>query len=334
LERRAREHFDGDRSGCRAAKQCRVRDRERELADPLEKARRWYAEELRFTAGVHSRAVIEAFSTVPREPFVGSGPWRIKSPFGRIAPGEQYWTTEDADPRHVYHDVLIALDEARGINNGQPSLWAGLFDQLGVTAGERALHLGCGTGYYTAIAAELVGANGRVAGIEIDPGLAGRARAVLRRWPQVSVANADGSSAPLDPADVIIASAGATHPLPGWLDALNPGGRLLMPMTAGNQWGGMLLVTRQAADAYAARFLGPAGFIEFSGARAPKIARRLAAAFRRDRGVPVQSLRRAPDEPDETCWLAGDGWWLSTASIGAFNSSGRVYPRTRASEGK
>ena len=27
-----------------------------------------------------------------------------------------------ADPRHVYHDVLIALDEARGLNNGQPSL--------------------------------------------------------------------------------------------------------------------------------------------------------------------------------------------------------------------
>jgi hypothetical protein len=33
-----------------------------------------------------------------------------------------------------YHDVLIALDEARGINNGQPSLWAGLFDELGITA--------------------------------------------------------------------------------------------------------------------------------------------------------------------------------------------------------
>jgi hypothetical protein len=39
-----------------------------------------------------------------------------------------------------------------------------------------------------------------------------------------------------------------------------------------DQWGGMLLVTRQAADAYAARFLRPAGFIEFSGARDSKIA--------------------------------------------------------------
>jgi len=30
--------------------------------------------------------------------------------------GAQYWKTEDADPRHD-HDVLIALDENRGINN-------------------------------------------------------------------------------------------------------------------------------------------------------------------------------------------------------------------------
>jgi protein-L-isoaspartate(D-aspartate) O-methyltransferase len=42
----------------------------------------------------------------------------------------EYWTTDDADPRHVYYDVLIALDGSRGINNGQPSLWAYLFNHL------------------------------------------------------------------------------------------------------------------------------------------------------------------------------------------------------------
>ena len=73
----------------------------------VERARRWYAEELRFTAKVSSPAVIDAFATVPRERFVGPGPWRIKSPMSLA----EYWTTGDADPRHVYHDVLIALDE-------------------------------------------------------------------------------------------------------------------------------------------------------------------------------------------------------------------------------
>jgi protein-L-isoaspartate(D-aspartate) O-methyltransferase len=42
-------------------------------------ARRWYAEELRFSAHVGSRAVIDAFATVPRERFLGPGPWNIKS---------------------------------------------------------------------------------------------------------------------------------------------------------------------------------------------------------------------------------------------------------------
>jgi protein-L-isoaspartate(D-aspartate) O-methyltransferase len=48
----------------------------------------------------------------------------------------EYRTTADADPRAVYHDVLIALDEARAINNGQPSLWAFLLDQLDILPGE------------------------------------------------------------------------------------------------------------------------------------------------------------------------------------------------------
>jgi protein-L-isoaspartate(D-aspartate) O-methyltransferase len=114
------------------------------MAASVRMTRRWYAEELRFTARLRSQAVIAAFADVPRERFVGPGPWRIRSPMN-IA---EYWTTEDADPRAVYHDVLIALDEARGINNGQPSLWACLFDQLDITAGEQVLHLGSGTGYY------------------------------------------------------------------------------------------------------------------------------------------------------------------------------------------
>ena len=92
------------------------------------------------------------------------------------------WIT-DADPRHLYRDVLVALDEARGINNGQPSLWAFLIDQLDNAAGKNVLHLGCGTGYYTAIMAELAGPTGKITAVEIDVGLAGRARAALLPWP-------------------------------------------------------------------------------------------------------------------------------------------------------
>ena len=277
-----------------------------QLTDPIEAARRSYAEELRFTAHIRSRAVFTAFAAVPRERFVGAGPWRVRSPMDMA----EYWTTEDGDPRAVYHDVLIALDETRQINNGQPSLWAYLLDQLDIGAGEHVLHLGCGTGYYTAVVAELAGPTGKITAVEIDAGLAEKARIALEPWSQITVSNADGSTLSFERADLIIASAGATHPVTAWLDALKPGGRLLFPMTA-TQRGAMLLVTREAEDSFAACFLCQVGFIEFSGARDPDTGRRLATALAQDWGETVQSLRRDNHAECRTCWLHGEGWCLS-----------------------
>jgi protein-L-isoaspartate(D-aspartate) O-methyltransferase len=277
------------------------------MADTSEAARRSYAKELRFTTRMRSPRLEAAFASVPRERFVGAGPWRIKSPWQMA----EYWTTEDADPRNVYHDVLIALDEKRGLNNGQPSLWAFLFDRLGVVANEHVLHLGGGTGYYTAILAELVGPQGRVTTIEIEPSVSERARVALAPWPQVVAINGDGAKGPFEPVDVIVASAGATHPLSSWLDALKPGGRLVFPMTVAGGFGGMLLVTRVDRSRFTARFLCAAGFYEFAGARDPEVSRRLEQAFARDRGVGVKSLRRDNHAEGETCWLHGEGWCLS-----------------------
>jgi protein-L-isoaspartate(D-aspartate) O-methyltransferase len=246
---------------------------------------------------------------------------------------EEYWQTGDADPRHVYHDVLIALDPTRGINNGQPSLWARLFDSLDLKAGEKLLHLGCGTGYYSAVAAEIIGPSGRVTAIEIDAALAERARSAASRWPQLTVSNADGAEGRFEPADVVIASAGATHPMRSWLDALKPGGRLLLPMTtaaslaegelstakiaisAGGGPGAMLLVARRADDRFSARFVCRAGFIHFQGARDEEADRRLAGALAHDWGGSVQSLRRDSHSHDETCWLHGDDWCLSRRPV-------------------
>ena len=147
-----------------------------ERPEDIGRARRWFAEELRHTAHVRSPAVVEAFATVPREHFAGPGPWRVLSPMR----GFDYWTTDDADPRRLCHDILVAIDETRRLNNGQPSLWASLFDQLGLAAGDRVIHVGAGLGYYSAIIAEIVGPGGRVAAIEIDPASPnGRART----WP-------------------------------------------------------------------------------------------------------------------------------------------------------
>jgi protein-L-isoaspartate(D-aspartate) O-methyltransferase len=283
------------------------------VASSIEEARRCYAEELRYTAKVESRLVSDAFATVPREQFFGPGPWRIISP---MVIGE-YWSTEDADPRHLYHDVLIAIDEGRRLNNGQPSLWARMYDQLKLGRGAHVVHVGAGTGYYSAILAEIVGRGGRVTAIEIDPALAARASGNLVLWPQATVVATDGFTFPPDgPADAIVVNAGVTHFSSVWLDALAAeNGRLLVPLTNAEWWGCFLMVTRQGADPdrYSARFAGRVGVIPCIGGRDPEAEKRLTAALARGDFTAIRWLRRAPDEPDETCWLAGQGWWLSTA---------------------
>ncbi len=275
--------------------------------DAIERARRWFAEELRLVAKVRDDALVQAFATVARERFVGPPPLRILSPWDMGA----YWTSPDSGPAGVYHDVLIAYDEARWLNNGQPSLWAFLLDKVKVARGERVLHLGCGMGYYTAILAELVGPTGAALALEIDAPLAGIAREALASWPQVRVENDDGSAGAFANFDIIVASAGATHPLPSWLHGLNLGGRLLFPMTVAGSGGAMLLVTRRGADRFDAHFVCPVSFYEFAGARDPAVSDRLKQAFERDRGAGVRSVRTDAHAEDESCWLHGDGWCLS-----------------------
>jgi len=283
------------------------------MVDAIAEARQRYAEELRFTARVGSRAVVDAFATVPRERFVGPGPWRILSPMAMA----EYWTTDDADPRHLYHDVLVAIDEERRLNNGQPSLWARMYDHLELSRDAHVVHIGAGTGYYSAILAEIVGGAGRITAIEIDPALAARASENLAAWWQATVVAADGFTfRPDRPADAIIVNAGVTHFSSAWLDALaSQNGRLLVPLTNTERWGAFLVITRQAGEAYryAARFVGRVGIIACIGGRDLAAEKRLTAALARRDVTAIRSLRRAPDEPDDTCWLAGEGWWLSTA---------------------
>jgi protein-L-isoaspartate(D-aspartate) O-methyltransferase len=275
------------------------------MTESLEAARNFYAEDLRFTTRMTSPALFTAFATVPRERFVGPGPWRVLGPEG-------FFTTEDADPRHVYHNVLIALDESKSINNGQPSMWARFFDQLGVEPGNQVLHLGCGTGYYTAVLAELTGPQGKVTAVEIDPALAERARIALAPWPQVTVLNADGSSGSFDPVDILVASAGATHPQPVWLAAINPGGKLLFPLAPEKGAGAMALLTRKSADNFAALLSYGTMFIPFTGACDPSIAAQLAEALAGDQGKPVKSLRLDSHDKDKCCWLHAETWCFST----------------------
>jgi protein-L-isoaspartate(D-aspartate) O-methyltransferase len=272
----------------------------------LARARAAFAEDLRSRSALRSDALVRAFASVPRERFLGPGPWRILLP-ERLA--DPYQTTPDADPVRLYRNVLVALDEQRGLNNGEPAALARWFDALDLAQGETVLHVGCGVGYYTAILAEVVGPSGRVIGVEADAELSARARTHLAAWPQVSALHGDGSRLEPGAVDAVFVNAGATHPMAVWLDALRPGGRLVFPLTidvpdrnAG--FGAMLRVARDGAR-YAVSSLGPVGVYHCHGARDASMERALRKAFAAGGLDRVTRLRRDPHPPAPDCWLHG-----------------------------
>ena len=273
----------------------------------IDAIRQRYAEELAYAGHLTSPAVIRAFARVPRERFLGPGPWRIYQMYTR-----QYWTTPDADPWHVYHDVLVAIDEARLLNNGQPSFLAFEIEALELQEGQQVVHIGCGTGYYTAILAELVGPTGRVVAIEVDAELVARSRGNLAGRPNVEVVHADGGEHDPGPVDAILVNAGATYPRPIWLDSLRPDGRLLLPLTGIFAHGWVLKVIRRGGG-YAAHFISSVSIFPCSGARDADGARLLTEAFAQGGWGAVRSLRRDTHQSESSCWFHGDHLCLSTA---------------------
>lgn len=276
----------------------------------LETHRTFFAELITAKAGVPQSRLTSAFAATPRERYLGPGPWKIFT-------GRGYISTPSDDPALLYQDILVALDNERQINNGQPSLHALCLAALNVKAGETVVHIGAGTGYYTAVLAELVGPAGEVFAYEIEPDLAQRASGALADLPNVTVYPRSGAETPIPTCDVVYANAGATAPLDIWLNALRPSGRLLFPLTPDGVSdmpgaGGMLLITRASANGFGARFISPAMFIPCIGGRDKATARKLAEAFKRADCENVRSLQRKT-VPDETCWCSGNGWWLSTS---------------------
>ncbi|HEY8123471.1 MAG TPA: methyltransferase domain-containing protein [Myxococcota bacterium] len=287
------------------------------------------AAELRaaFAASLRERApgidarILAAFAAVPREEFLGRGPWLT------LPDAAGYRSTPDADLRHVYQDVAIALDPARMLNNGSPSFLARVIDALAVREGERVAHIGCSTGYYSAILAEIVGTGGRVVAVELAPDLVERARKQLARWKQVEVRHADGVTQPTEPADVIFVQAGVTHPQPRWLEQLAPGGRLALALTAilppsrirriVRDHAGWLLVVTRTPRGLRAGFLEVIGVQALLGGRDGAIQARLREAFARERGArpPVASLRTDAHDADASCWLHEASFCLSRREI-------------------
>jgi protein-L-isoaspartate(D-aspartate) O-methyltransferase len=284
--------------------------------------RRAYARQMLAVAGCpRDERLEDAFASVRREDFIGPPPWSCSRGAGYEALGSD-------DPAVVYQDVLFALAPERGVNNGSPSLHARWLAAAALKPGERVAHLGAGSGYYTAIIATLVGRDGHVDAIEVDPVLAERARLSLAARPQAAVRAGDALALPGGDYDCIYVNFAVERPVRRWTDALAVGGRLVFPLgvaqaTCGkpgvrhSSHGAALIVERRPAG-LAARWLGRAWFVRAEGEATVSEAERdgLRAAFERGGAEFVNSLHWDNAGAPERNWHSGDGWRLCFDAVG------------------
>jgi len=278
----------------------------------LDDVRAFYSEEVQLAAPLRSRAVAEAFARVPREAFLGRGPWQIGQP--DLGMGATYLTTEDGDTRHIYHNVSVALDASRHLFNGQPATIGRWIDELEIRPGDGIFHLGCGTGYYTAILSELAGPDGRVLACEVDAGLAAQAQANLAPYANVSVHGGDGAAFDPGPCDVMLINAGVTHPLPDWLQRLKEGGRIIVPLTVafGETLGkGVVAKIVRQGERFSARVIGMVVIYSSASARDAEIEKNLGKALPTGALMKLAGVRTDEHAEEETCILHAPGVCLT-----------------------
>jgi protein-L-isoaspartate(D-aspartate) O-methyltransferase len=280
------------------------------VTDPLAARRRAFAEEIGAAAHLPA-ALVDAFARVPREHFLGPGPWLV---WGEGQQGPQ--TTPDADPARVYVNASIAIDADRQLFNGLPSFLGMSIAALVLEPGYHALHIGAGLGYYSAVMGEMVGGAGSVLAIEVDPGLAARAQSLVLPGAPVEIRHGDGAGPFGRTFDAVLVNAGVTHPLGAWLDALAPHGRMVlpltapMPMTSANIGKGLLvLLTGEGDGDFTARTLSYVAIYSAIGLRDDALGAQLSASLLR--AASFTRLTRRVHARTDACFLHAADWCLS-----------------------
>jgi protein-L-isoaspartate(D-aspartate) O-methyltransferase len=169
-------------------------------------ARRLMVERQIIARGVRDRLVLDAMMQVPRHLFV-----------------------EEALRGQAYSDYPLPIGEKQTIS--QPYMVAFMTEALRLKGGEKVLEIGTGSGYQAAVVAQIAS---RVFSVERITDLARRARRVLDSigCKNINIRLNDGTCGWQEesPFDGIIVTAGAPNVPPLYLDQLEIGGRLVIPV--------------------------------------------------------------------------------------------------------
>ncbi len=172
-------------------------------------------EEMRRQGDLRTEEVARAFATVPREQF---------------AP--------EASLVQVYNrdDVVVTKRDDDGLalsSVSAPRIQAQMLEQAEIRPGMRVLEIGSG-GYNAALVAELVGPEGEVTTVDIDPFVTDRAAQYLAEtgYDRVRVLqiDAEGGAPQRAPFDRIIVTVGAWDVPPAWIEQLADDGLLVVPL--------------------------------------------------------------------------------------------------------
>jgi protein-L-isoaspartate(D-aspartate) O-methyltransferase len=176
-------------------------------------------DDLRRRGHIRDERVADAFATVPRERFLAGH-------------------AESHGLDAVYEDeaIITRRDPDSGeptSSSSQPAIMAEMLELLAPAPGERVAEIGAGTGYNAALLAHMVGDEGAVTSVELDPEVAADARRNLREAgcpATVVVGDGRDGVAAAAPFDAMMATASVEAVPRAWHDQLRSGGRLVLPL--------------------------------------------------------------------------------------------------------
>ena len=128
-----------------------------------------------------------------------------------------------------------------------------MLGELRLEPGQRVLEIGAGTGYNAALLERIVGPEGQVITVDIDPETAPRRRALKGSGVKVATGDGRNGHAPDAPYDRIIVTASATEVPRAWLEQLVEGGLVEAPLRLGASGGLQLIPTPAQRRAACAR---------------------------------------------------------------------------------
>ncbi len=189
--------------------------------------------------GIHDERVLAAMNRVPRHEFVLPKDWP-----------------------EAYADRPIAIAEHQ--TTSQPYMIAAMLQAAEIRPEDRVLEIGSGSGYQTALLAELAR---EIFAIERYPTLVEQARQALDRlgYQNITLVAGDGTLGfpQATPFNAIIVSAAAPQPPPALIQQLAVGGRLVVPVGDTSQQ--ILEVVEKQPDGITVRSLEGCRFVPLIG---------------------------------------------------------------------